>query len=50
MSLNLSLNVMDPSPTFPLYEDLSHPGQRLWVVGYSLFVTTKGDVIMPLNE
>ena len=41
MSLNLSLNVMDPSPTFPLYEDLSRPGQRFWVVGYSLFVTQR---------
>ena len=49
-SLNHSLNVMDPSSTFPLYEDLAHPEQRFWIVGYFLFATTKYDVIMPLDE
>ena len=49
-SLNLFLNVMDPSSTFPLHKDLSHPEQRFWIVGYFLFITTKCDVIMPLNK
>ena len=41
---------MDSSSTFPLYEDLAHPEQRFWIVGYFLFATTKYDVIMPLDE